>query len=58
MIAAQLREEIAIEMALIESTVSELLALQSDLAGKEPTVREKTAAGAFLAQFYSGVEIS
>jgi len=26
------------------------------VAGREPTVREKTAAAAFLAQFYSGIE--
>ncbi len=51
-----LREEIAIELELMEATVRELLALQRDLAGREPTVREKTAAAAFLAQFYNGVE--
>lgn len=56
MTVARLREEIAIELALMESTMSELLALKDDLAGREPTVREKTAAGAFLAQLYSGVE--
>jgi len=52
----ELREEIAIELELMEATVQELLALQRDLAGREPTVREKTAAAAFLAQFYNGVE--
>ena len=52
----ELGEEIAIELELMEATVRELLALQRDLAGREPTVREKTAAAAFLAQFYSGVE--
>jgi hypothetical protein len=31
--------------------------LQGDVASREPTVREKTAAAAFLAQFYNGVEI-
>ncbi len=52
----ELREEINIEMELIETTLQELLALSKDVAGKEPTVREKTAAAAFMAQFYSGVE--
>lgn len=52
----ELREEIAIELELMEATVRELSALQHDLTGREPTVREKTAAAAFLAQFYNGVE--
>jgi hypothetical protein len=54
--STNLREEIAIELEAIEATVTELLALQCDIAGREPTTREKTAAAAFLAQFYSGVE--
>ena len=53
---AELREEIAIELEALEATVDELLALHQDVAGREPTVREKTAAAAFLAQFYHGVE--
>jgi hypothetical protein len=52
----ELRKEIAMELELMEATVWELLALQRDLDGREPTVREKTAAAAFLAQFYNGVE--
>ncbi len=52
----ELREEISIEIELIEATLQELLALSKDVAGKEPSVREKTAAAAFIAQFYSGVE--
>jgi hypothetical protein len=52
----ELEEEIAVELEAIESTVNELLSLQRDVAGREPTVREKTAAAAFLAQFYNGVE--
>lgn len=52
----ELWEEINIELEFIETTVQELLALQNDLAGREPTVREKTAAAAFLAQFYTGIE--
>jgi DNA gyrase/topoisomerase IV subunit B len=53
--AEELREEINIELELIESTLRELSALQKDVAMREPTVREKTAA-AFLAQFYGGIE--
>jgi hypothetical protein len=53
---SDLCEEIAIELEALEATVNELLALQCDVAGREPTVREKTAAAAFLAQFYNGVE--
>jgi hypothetical protein len=53
---AQLREEIVVELGAIEATVKELLALQRDIAPREPAVREKTAAAAFLAQFYNGIE--
>jgi hypothetical protein len=52
----ELKEETSIELELMEATVQELLALQQDVTGREPTVREKTAAAAFMAQFYSGVE--
>ncbi len=54
--ATQLQEEIAIELELMEATVQELLALQRDATERDLTIREKAAAGAFLAQFYSGVE--
>jgi hypothetical protein len=53
---AELGEEIAVELEALEGTVNELLALQRDVADREPTVREKTAAAAFLAQFYNGIE--
>jgi hypothetical protein len=53
---SELREELAIEVEAIARTVNELLTLQQDIAGREPTVREKTAAAAFLAQYYSGIE--
>jgi hypothetical protein len=56
MTPAELREEIVIELELMEATVQELVALQSDATERELTVREKTAAAAFLAQFYNGVE--
>lgn len=51
-----LQEEIAIELELMDATVQELLALQRDAEERELTVREKTAAAAFLAHFYNGVE--
>ena len=51
-----LKAEIAIEFAALRQVASELDALRMDVAGREPTVREKTAAAAFLAQFYSGIE--
>ncbi len=53
---AELREEVRIELDYLQAIVLEVEALRRDLAGREPTVREKTAASAFLAQFYSGVE--
>jgi len=56
MTAEDLREEISIELENIETILQELSDLRDDVAGREPTVREKTAAASFLAQFYSGVE--
>ena len=53
---AELGEEVTVELEALEATVNELLALQEDVARREPTVREKTAAAAFLAQFYTGIE--
>lgn len=51
-----LREEISIELESIQKTVNEFSLLLYDLSGAEPTIREKTAAAAFLAQFYGGIE--
>lgn len=56
MTVEELREEVGIEFDLIETTVREVLSLHQYLVGKEPTVREKTAAAAFIAQFYGGIE--
>ena len=56
MTARELREEIGIELDTLQTTVNELLALQRDLSERTPTLREKTAAAAFMAQFYNGVE--
>jgi hypothetical protein len=52
----ELREEIAIEFDNIEMVLRELSVLHEDTKGREVSVREKTAASAFLAQFYSGIE--
>lgn len=52
----EIREEISIELEAIQQIVTELLELAEDIADQQPNVREKTAAGAFLAQFYNGIE--
>jgi len=54
--AAELREEIEIELENIENILQELSSLRSDVADHQPTIRETTAAAAFLAQFYGGIE--
>ena len=51
-----LREEIEIEVERMRRTIEELSSLVAKLPGSELGVVEKTAAGAFLAQLYSGVE--
>jgi len=56
MTVSQLREEIDIELEAMELIVKELVSLGQDLESREPTVREKTAAAAFLSQFYNGIE--
>lgn len=56
MTAEELKAEIAIEFDALQQVAHELESLRRDVAGREPTVREKTAAAAFLAQFYSGIE--
>ncbi len=48
--------EIAVEFDALQQVVNELEALRQDVAGRDATVREKTAAATFLAQFYSGIE--
>lgn len=51
-----LKAEIDIELQALELIVSELQSLLADVGEWQPSVREKTAAAAFLAQFYNGVE--
>jgi Uri superfamily endonuclease len=52
----ELKEDIAVEIENIETVLQELSALSVDVKGREAVIREKTAASAFLAQFYSGIE--
>lgn len=56
MTAVDLKSEIEIELESMELIVAELIQLYSDVSGNDPSLREKTAAGAFLAHFYNGVE--
>jgi len=51
-----LKEEISIEFELIEKTIEEISILKKKIGNKTPTNIEKTAAAAFLSQFYSGIE--
>ncbi|MEW6215112.1 MAG: hypothetical protein AB1478_07930 [Nitrospirota bacterium] len=56
MTVEDLHDEINIELESIEATLRELSSLQNDIDDRDPTVREKTAAASFMAQFYSGIE--
>jgi len=47
-----LREEVNIELESMETTVRELVSLRTEVAGRLPTLREKTAASAFLSDLY------
>lgn len=52
----ELTRDVRAELELMAETVEEAARLAEDAHGRSPTVREKTAGGAFMAQFYSGVE--
>lgn len=56
MISESLSEEIGIELELLSKIVYEVSSLCNDVYGRPPTVRERTAAASFLAQFYGGIE--
>lgn len=56
MTSGDLRYEVETELDFLEQIVNELTALEKDIGDNEPTVRERTAASAFLAQFYTGIE--
>jgi hypothetical protein len=51
-----LKNEIEIQLQLLDLTVQEVALLRADLADRAPTTREIAAAGAFLADFYGGIE--
>jgi hypothetical protein len=51
-----LKKEVDIQLQLLDVTVQELSLLHVEIAGRDPTIREIAAAGAFLADFYSGIE--
>jgi hypothetical protein len=53
---SELRSDVAGELDQMQTVVRELIALQRDVAGRSPTLREKVAAAGFLSQFYNGVE--
>lgn len=56
MTSEDLKEDIAVELENIGTVLQELSALYGDVQGRDVVIREKTAASAFLAQFYSGIE--
>jgi len=53
---ADIIEEIKIEIESLSSVVIELTMLLKESDIRELSIRDKTAAGSFLAQFYNGVE--
>jgi hypothetical protein len=52
----KLREEIRIELQMLEIVVQEVVQLANTTQNRDVTMVEKTAASAFLAQFYTGIE--
>jgi hypothetical protein len=56
MTSNELIEEIRIELDNIEVVLKELACLYEDVKSSEVSMRDKTAAAAFLAQFYGGIE--
>ena len=56
MTSDELIEEIRIELENIEIVLKELACLYEDVKSSEVSLRNKTAAAAFHAQFYGGIE--
>ena len=54
--ADDLNEEVRDELQSMGWVVEELQSLAADVEGRDPTLREKMAAGGFLSSFYMGVE--
>ncbi len=53
---AELLEEISIELKFMETIVKDVVALSENISDRDVNNWEKTAASAYLAQFYTGVE--
>jgi hypothetical protein len=53
---AELLEEIHIELKFMETTVKDVVALSEHISGRDANNWEKTAASAYMAQFYTGIE--
>jgi hypothetical protein len=49
----ELLEEIKIELKLMDTTVQEVIALSKSIGNRKVTNWEKTAASAYMAQFYT-----
>jgi hypothetical protein len=56
MTSNELIEEIRMELDNIEIVLQKLACLYEDVKSSEVSMRNKTAAAAFLAQFYGGIE--
>ena len=54
--ADELKEEVSGELEHMALIVQELVALDSDVSARNPSLREKVAAAGFLSQFYNGIE--
>jgi hypothetical protein len=54
--ADDLNEEVRDELQSMGRVVEELQSLAADVEWRDPTLREKMAAGGFLSSFYMGVE--
>lgn len=52
----RLHTELRRELERLEQIAEEIQALHDDVGEESPTMREKAAAGAFLASFYMGIE--
>jgi hypothetical protein len=52
----RLKVQVEAELAQMTRVVRELAALRVDIGEESPSLRDIVAAGAFLAQFYNGVE--
>ena len=54
--SSELSQQLNYELDAQSAIVYELIALNSDIGQRQPTLREQTAGAAFLAQYYTGIE--